>query len=558
MAYTAIYRRWRPTVFDDVVGQEHITKTLKNQIMNNSTAHAYLFCGTRGTGKTSTAKILARAVNCLNPKDGNPCNECSVCRGLLDESILDVTELDGASKNKVENIRDIIDDVMFLPSVARKKVYIIDEVHMVTQQAFNALLKTLEEPPEHVMFILATTELNKVPITVLSRCQQFEFRRITNQDISERMDKILTADGYEAENAALSLIAELGDGSMRDSLSILDKCVGAADGKLTYEDVVKIVGIADSDALYSLAASIASGDTKAALEKLDEAIEKGKELGLFAERLVKYLRDVLVVKITGNAEAFLNTSAENRIKVEELTEKFTKERLIRAVDLLCAASAQTRYSGFSRTLYEMALVKMCEPDMEETEEALLDRISVLEQKLEHGVIPLKAVEQTGEQEASAAAGAGDTSDAPPWEAQPAVKADTEAAIAKEPAKAEEDSAKQPNVPAAGGADAASRWPEIINYVKSHGGMPIFPHLALVKAKMVNGKLCVVFGDNALVSKSVIAKPANVKLIEEAAKSVTGEDIPVACVTSREIGDESDDPLKKLEELSKTHSEIEFI
>ena len=367
MAYQAIYRRWRPTVFDDVIGQEHITKTLKNQIINGSTAHAYLFCGTRGTGKTSTAKILARAVNCLDPKDGNPCNACAVCKGLLDESIMDVVELDGASKNKVENIREIIDDVMFLPSVARKKVYIIDEVHMVTTSAFNALLKTLEEPPAHVMFILATTELNKVPITVLSRCQQFEFRRITNQDIASRMKTILVADGITAEPAALSLVAELGDGSMRDSLSILDKCVGAADGNLTYDDVVKIVGIADNEALFDLSSHIASGNTKGALEKLDEAIEKGKELGLFAERLLKYLRDILVVKITKNTEAFLNTSLENKSKIESLAEQFTRQRLIRSIDLLCAAYNQAKYSGFSRTLYEMALVKMCEPSMEDSE-----------------------------------------------------------------------------------------------------------------------------------------------------------------------------------------------
>lgn len=546
MAYQAIYRRWRPTVFDDVVGQEHITKTLKNQIMNNSTAHAYLFCGTRGTGKTSTAKILARAVNCLNPQNGNPCNECSICRGLLDESVLDVTELDGASKNKVENIRDIIDDVMFLPSSARKKVYIIDEVHMVTQQAFNALLKTLEEPPEHVMFILATTELNKVPVTVVSRCQQFEFRRITNQDISERMKTILSADGIEAETAALSLIAELGDGSMRDSLSILDKCVGAADGSLSYDDVLKIVGIADNEALSSLSESIAHGDTKAALEKMDEVIEKGKEPGLFAERMVKYLRDILVVKITENAETFLNTSAENMKKIEQLSELFSKERLIRAIDLLCAAAAQARYSGFSRTLYEMALVKMCEPDMEDTETALLDRISVLEQKLKDGAVSVSVTEQS---EPLHGKGERDISDAPPWEMSSEETIKTE-----EPKKtAEKTEASVPE-----GADAAARWPEIMNYVKSHGGLPIFPHLALVKAKMVNGKLCIVFGDNALVSKSVIAKSANIKLIEEAVKSVTGDEVAVSCVTTRELGNEEDSTLKKLEELSKTHSEIEFI
>ncbi len=547
MAYQAIYRRWRPQIFDEVVGQEHITKTLKNQIVNGQTAHAYLFCGTRGTGKTSTAKILARAVNCLNPIDGNPCNECAVCKGLLDESILDVTELDGASKNKVENIREIIDDVMFLPSVAKKKVYIIDEVHMVTQQAFNALLKTLEEPPAHVMFILATTELNKVPITVLSRCQQFEFRRITNNDIAERMGKILSFDGVSAEPLALSLIAELGDGSMRDALSVLDKCVGAAEGTLTYEDVVKIVGIADNEAMHEIAFHIAEGNAKGALEKLDETIEKGKELGLFAERLLKYLRDILVVKVTGNADAFLNTSQENREKIEALTEKFTRERLLRAVDLLCDAYAKARYASFSRTLYEMAVLKMCEPDVENTKEALIDRISVLEEALKSGVKIERSTERAAEEK-------------PPWEekkAEPSPapqKAPTEEPK-KEPVK---EKPKAEVKPSATGGNAATRWPEIINFVKGHGGMPLYPHLMSVKPKMSEGKLCLVFGDNALISKSVVAKQTNLDMIKNAAANVTGETLEVLCVTEREMGIEKEDPLKKLEELSKTHSGIEFI
>lgn len=555
MAYQAIYRRWRPTVFDDVVGQEHITKTLKNQIMNNATAHAYLFCGTRGTGKTSTAKILARAVNCLNPKDGNPCNECSVCKGLLDESILDVTELDGASKNKVENIRDIIDDVMFLPAVAKKKVYIIDEVHMVTQQAFNALLKTLEEPPAHVMFILATTELNKVPITVLSRCQQFDFRRITNQDIATRMQSILSADGYQAEESALSLVAELGDGSMRDALSILDKCIGATDGTLTYDDVIKVVGIADSDALFSLSKSIADGNTKAALEEIDQIIEKGKELGLFAERLTKYLRDVLVVKVTNNTKDFLNTSDENVKKIEELASLFSKERLLRSIDLLCSASSQARYSGFPRTLYEMALVKMCEPDMEQSQAALMDRITVLEKMVQEGAV-LKSSAAPSTEDASTPKAASEITEAPVDSKK------QEKEMAPAPTKTPDENhanLSENTVPVSNNnEDVAARWPEIVEYIKTHGGMPIFPHLALVKAKVVNGKLCVIFGDNALVSKTVIAKPSNIKLIEDAVKQVTGNHFSVSCVTPREIGDDSEDPLKKLEELSKRHAEIEFI
>jgi len=534
VAYQAIYRRWRPLVFDDVVGQRHITTTLKNQVMNGSCAHAYLFCGTRGTGKTSTAKILSRAINCLNPQNGNPCNECEVCRGLLDESILDVIELDGASKNRIENIREIIDDVMFLPSVARKKVYIIDEVHMVTTQAFNALLKTLEEPPAHVMFILATTELNKVPITVLSRCQQFDFRRITNSDISERMGEILTSDGYTFDESALSLIAELGDGSMRDSLSVLDKCVGAIDKHLSYETVIGVTGITDNDALYDLACYIAQGDTQSALTKLDEVIEKGKELALFAERFIKYLRDILVVKITQKPESFLNTSAENAKKIDDLSIAFSKERLIRSIDILCETYALTRTSGFLRTMYEMAVVKMCEPDTDDTREALIERINVLEKKLAEGNINASLSPQKQKE----------VKVAPKLEAPPVLEKEKEK---------EKKTEKKSNE-----TDASSRWPEIINHIKTHGGMPLYPHLALVNAKMVNGKLCIVFGDNVATSKSVVAKPANMSLIKDAVRTVCGEDLEVLCVTPKEIGTEEADPLKKLEELSKIHSEIQFI
>ncbi len=549
MAYQAIYRRWRPLTFDDVVGQSHITTTLKNQIINDSCAHAYLFCGTRGTGKTSTAKILSRAVNCLNPKDGNPCNECSVCRGLLDESILDVIELDGASKNKVENIREIIDDVMFLPSVAKKKVYIIDEVHMVTQQAFNALLKTLEEPPEHVMFILATTELNKVPITVLSRCQQFDFRRITNSDIAGRMGEILSADGFTYDESALSLIAELGDGSMRDSLSVLDKCVGAIDKHLSFDTVTAVTGIADNDALYDLGLSVAQGDTAGALVKIDEIIEKGKELSLFAERFIKYLRDVLVVKVTNKPDLFLNTSAENAEKIQELATEFSKERLVRAIDLLSDAYARTRASSYVRTTYEMALVKMCEPETEDSQIALLDRINQLEKKLsgaDFTQIKEKIDLPWEEKE-------------PKKEVKKPQKEEIKQAEEKHSEEKPEDKPveKEKPEPKQKGETAADRWPEIVDYIKSHGGMPLYPHLMNVSAKMVNEKLCIVFSQQVAMSKSIVSKPGNLALIKSAVKQITGDDLDVACVTPKEIGEDID-PFKRLEELSKTHSEIQFI
>ena len=540
MAYQAIYRRWRPKVFDDVVGQKHITTTLKNQIMNGSCAHAYLFCGTRGTGKTSTAKILARAVNCLNPQEGNPCNECEVCRGLLDESILDVIELDGASKNKVENIREIIDDVMFLPATAKKKVYIIDEVHMVTQQAFNALLKTLEEPPAHVMFILATTELNKVPITVLSRCQQFDFRRITNADIAGRMGEILTADGFTFDESALSLIAELGDGSMRDSLSVLDKCVGAIDTHLSFDTVISVTGIADNEALYELALSVAKGDTASALTKIDEIIEKGKELSLFAERFIKYLRDILMIKVTNKPEIFLNTSEENAKKIDELSIEFSKERLVRSIELMCEAFAESRASSFARTTYEMAIVKMCEPDTQDSREALVDRINVLEEKLKNGEFTV----------------AEKPSDLP-WKEDKKPEPKPQKPKEEPIPQPKKEEAKLKSVAASDGA-VASRWAEIINHIKTHGGMPLYPHLMSVQAKEVNGKLCVVFGENVAMSKSIVAKASNIALIKSAIAAVTGVEMEVACVTPKEIGDDADDPLKKLEELAKNHSEIQFI
>lgn len=543
MAYQAIYRRWRPLTFDDVVGQKHITQTLKNQIMNASTAHAYLFCGTRGTGKTSTAKILARAVNCENPQNGNPCNECSVCRGLLDESILDVIELDGASKNKVENIREIIDDVMFLPGTAKKKVYIIDEVHMVTQQAFNALLKTLEEPPAHVMFILATTELNKVPITVLSRCQQFDFRRITNKDITERMGEILTADGYTYDDSALSLIAELGDGSMRDSLSVLDKCVGAIDTHLSFDTVTDVTGIANNDALFDLAHSVAAGNTKDALTKINEIIEKGKELGLFAERFIKYLRDILMIQITQKPEFFLNTSEENAQKIDELAQEFSQERLLRSIDLMSEAYAKTRASTFVRTTYEMAIVKMCEPDTDDSHLALIDRINVLEEKLKSGdFTALKKESPTEEKSAK----------------KPPEPVKTKEEKEEKPKEEVKEEKREPKSETSSNDSVASRWPEIINHIKSNGGMPLYPHLLNVTAKMVNGKLCVVFGENVAMSKGIASKASNIALIKAAVKNVTGEDVDVACVTPKEIGEEPQDPLKKLEELSKTHPEIQFI
>ena len=591
MAYQALYRKWRPLTFDDVVGQEHITRTLKNEIVNGKLAHAYLFCGTRGTGKTSTAKILARAVNCLNPRDGNPCNECEVCRGILDESILDVVELDGASRNKVENIRDIIDDVMFLPSVARKKVYIIDEVHMVTTQAFNALLKTLEEPPPHVLFILATTELNKVPATVLSRCQRFDFRRITNADIVARLKTILAGDGRKVTDEALALVAELGDGSMRDSLSILDQCLGYREEEITYDDIVSIIGIADDSALFRLAEAMADCNGAAALSILDEVLLAGKEIGVFMESVIGFLRDMLIVKLMSAPERILNVSEEKLEKMKALAPKLTREKLIHALTVLNEAVASARLSGFSRTVYELAVVKLCDPMVENSYEALLDRMADLEKQLAEGVriaqISAADTAQQPLQPQQEQSLAGD--EIPPWEELPPLPEEPppENASAMEVAMspngeipmAESTAAKPPETarqkdgapqterqeshtaePAALGAEIPARWEEIISYVKMNGGMPIFSHLKKAGVKILHGRLGLIFGDAEGMSRRVVEKPSNLELVEKAVEAVTGEHIAVSCFSQKEVGGEEpkEDPLARLEELAKTHDEIEII
>ncbi|MBR2500764.1 MAG: DNA polymerase III subunit gamma/tau [Clostridia bacterium] len=540
MAYQALYRTWRPTTFDDVVGQTHITQTLKNEIVNNKLAHAYLFCGTRGTGKTSTAKILARAVNCENPQNGNPCNECEVCRGILDESILDVVELDGASKNKVENIRDIIDDVVFLPSRARKKVYIIDEVHMVTTAAFNALLKTLEEPPEHVMFILATTELNKIPATVLSRCQRFDFRRITNEDIAKRLKVVVEGSGKSATDDALKLVAELGNGSMRDSLSVLDQCVGFSDETLTYNDVLNIIGITNQDALFSLTEAVSKGDAGASLAIIEEVIANGKELDVFIDSVTKFLRDVLVVKIMENPEKVLNSSQETISKMKVLAGELSKEKLIHCLNLLNDSIIQAKTLTFKRTVYELCIVKMCNPAFSDSYESLVARIDELEQKLKNGNFTASTKKEEKKQEVKP--------------------------IAKEEAKPQKEMPKKAEAPASSDNtdnQVASRWDEIKEHIRKNGGMPLIPHLASAKPMIIKNRLALVFPSSAMMSKTVASKQGYLDLIKISVQAVTGLSLEVGCFSDKEVtipteNKEENDGMKKLEELAKKHNIIEII
>lgn len=385
MAYQAIYRKWRPVVFEDIVGQNHITTTLKNQVISGHVSHAYLFCGTRGTGKTTCAKVFSRAVNCLNPQNGSPCNECEICKGILDGSIMDVSEIDAASNNGVENIREIREDVNYVATRTKYRVYIIDEVHMLSDGAFNALLKTLEEPPGHVIFILATTEAHKVPETILSRCQRFDFKRIRTGDITARMKEIAYGDSLTITDSAFALLSRLADGSMRDGLSILERCVSACGDSIDAPDITSVLGIADADSEYNAAACIAEASASGILKLLDSLVSDGRDLNLFIDGLIKYLRDLMVAKVVETPEELLDYSAEEMSRLLSQAKKMSFEKLSHAAAVLNTARADAKWVKSPRMIYEMALIKLTTPMLDNSEEALLDRIKTLEKQVKDGI-----------------------------------------------------------------------------------------------------------------------------------------------------------------------------
>lgn len=385
MAYQAIYRKWRPLVFEDIVGQNHITQTLKNQILSGKVAHAYLFCGTRGTGKTTAAKIFARAVNCLNNTSGSPCNECDICTGILNGDILDVTEIDAASNNGVENIREIREDVRYVTTSAKYRVFIIDEVHMLSQGAFNALLKTLEEPPEHVIFIMATTEVHKVPQTILSRCQRFDFKRIKPSDIILRIKEIAYKDGIQLSDDGYETLARLADGSMRDGLSILERLVSACGNHITAQNIIDTLGLAESELSFRMADAIAQQNPSSALEIIDQLLADGKDLNTFIDTVIQHFRNLLVCKISSAPEELIEYSAEELLRLKSQAEKLSFEKISHAASALSEAKAEAKWVKAPRVIYELTLVKLCRLELDDSKEALLDRLSSMEEKIKNGI-----------------------------------------------------------------------------------------------------------------------------------------------------------------------------
>ena len=388
MEYTALYRKFRPLKFEDMVGQEHITKTIKNQIMAGRVGHAYLLNGGRGTGKTTTAKILARAINCLNPQNGEPCNECEICKVAIAGSLTDIVEMDAASNNSVDDIRAIRDEVNFLPTLAKYRVYIIDEVHMLSTGAFNALLKTLEEPPAHVKFILATTEPQKLPATILSRCQRFDFKKISNEDISKRLQYVCDESKIEITKEALNIISVLAEGAMRDALSILERCLQEGNEKIDENLVKDLVGIPKLTFISQIVEAIVENDIEQTIKTVEDVMGQGKDLTNLLWELIKYTKDILVWKTTQKLEIY---SKEELEQIKIISEKVSKERLLTMIYTLSELESEMKWSSQKAVLFEVAMIKLCQPILVENSstvansqglEDLNNRITQLEKKIE--------------------------------------------------------------------------------------------------------------------------------------------------------------------------------
>ena len=435
MAYQALYRRWRPTTFEQVLGQTAAVKALRNQIEVGRIAHAYLFCGCRGTGKTTLAKLMSRAVNCQNPNHGDPCGQCDVCRAIMNESTMDVVEMDAASHSRVEEMRELLDQVPYPPQMGRYKVYIIDEVHMLSTSAFNALLKTLEEPPEHIVFILATTEPHKLPATILSRVQRYDFGRIPSNLMVERMRLALDEMSFTAEEEALQMVARAAEGAMRDAFSSLDMCVaGAEGGAITAAQVRDVLGTSDKDFLFTYADLLAAYDAGGVMRKVDELMRSGREPQVFLREMAAHMRALLTVKaVDKDAASILDVTDEDEKRYRQQAEQFSSARLLRILDDFVQAEGELRFAPTPRIGLESASLRACQQNAGESSEALMERIGELEaqltqlqSKLDSGAYAVAApaegtVSKGGKAAAKTASAANTTGDDAAPAAEPAAK-----------------------------------------------------------------------------------------------------------------------------------------
>ena len=512
MSYTALYRKFRPQDFEDVKGQEHIVTTLKNQIKADRIGHAYLFCGTRGTGKTTIAKILARAVNCEHPVDGSPCNDCPTCRAINAGTSMNVIEIDAASNNGVDNIREIREEVAYRPTQGRYKVYIIDEVHMLSAGAFNALLKTLEEPPSYVIFILATTEAHKIPITILSRCQRYDFKRITVETIADRLMELMRKEENDVEEKAIRYIAKAADGSMRDALSLLDQCIAFYLGeKLTYEKVLENLGAVDTEVFSRLLREIMAQHTSQAIKILEDLIIRGRELGQFVTDFIWYLRNLLLISASENPEEAVDVSRENLERMKEEVSMVDTETLMRYIRVFSQLSNEIRYASQKRVLVEIALIKLCQPVMETNLDSLFDRVRVLEEKLsDPGLFAAAQAPQKAGGGISGSMGGG-----------ACAAAEEETALQKKPAKAAPEDLQY----------VKKNWNSIIRETKG-----LFQQMLLESSPKYDGNtgepvLYVEFRN--FLAQTCIDDPENLQILKQAIQKKIGKDLEVKMVLKKE-------------------------
>ena len=513
MAYTALYREWRPKNFEDVVGQEHITTTLKNQIQNDRIAHAYLFCGTRGTGKTSTAKVMAKALNCLNPVNGDPCNECEMCKKINEGLAIDVTELDAASNNGVDKIRDIIDDAKYPPQEARFKVYIMDEVHMLSMGAVNAFLKTLEEPPANVIFILATTDPQKLPITILSRCQRFDFKRISKSDISDRLRKIVGAQGVLADEKSLELISRVSDGAMRDALSILDQAIAMGDGSVNYDSVVGMLGLVTNEYLFDITSAIIERNIQKAMNIIEEVVYAGKDINLFIKDLTGHFRNLLMAKVTNNPEEVLDMSMENINLIKEQGSRIRVEEIMRDIRILQEAEGNAKISKQARLYLELATIKMCKIEYDTSSEVILARINRLEEVIKSGKIQVAQAQQCSNQDDEVS------------NVQKRVA--TQDVINKEQAVTETPVIEVNTNATTSIGDIQRSWHDILEALKARRAMVIYASLMTGRPVACNnGIVLIKYEEEYAFNKIRLEKPDNIKVINEVVSEVMRERLKV--------------------------------
>lgn len=507
--HKALYRAYRPQTFKDVVGQEHIIRTLKNQIQNNNVGHAYLFCGTRGTGKTSTAKIFARALNCQNSVDEEPCNECEVCKDILSDNIMDVIEIDAASNNSVDDIREIRENVKYTPAKCKYKVYIIDEVHMLSQGAFNALLKTLEEPPSYVIFILATTEPHKIPATILSRCQRFDFKRVTVKDMSTRMKEICDDVNVVVDDRALNLIARNSQGALRDALSILDQCMSFSENDIEYKDVVDLLGTVNIEQLFEMAEYVIKEDTKKCLEILNEFVVWGKDIKNLIDDLIDHFRNLMVCKVSSDLDEIISLPEEIVEQLKAQASTIEVNDIIRILNILSTTQDAIKVSSNPRVLAEVSIMKLSQPMFDESKESLLKRISNLEEVIKSGKININNnVEIESKKEAK------ETSEKNEVEA--------EEEVFYEEVKSEDVELIEKS------------WENILTHIKKDKNMPVYAILREAKEFNVSANnLYIVFDDSFAFAKNKLSDEKTRNYIESVIREILNRSFSIKIILKSE-------------------------